>query len=64
MKVEAIHAGLETGIIGAKIPGIKMVSIGPTIKFPHTPDEKIKIRDVGIFYNVLVLLLLTLDQTS
>jgi dipeptidase D len=51
--VEAIHAGLECGILGAGIPGLQMVSIGPTIKNPHSPDEKLKIGDVDILYNVL-----------
>ncbi|AFG36422.1 beta-Ala-His dipeptidase [Spirochaeta africana] len=39
--VESIHAGLECGIIGAKIPGMEMISIGPTIQFPHCPDERL-----------------------
>ncbi|MFW9908564.1 MAG: beta-Ala-His dipeptidase [Candidatus Thorarchaeota archaeon] len=51
--VKAIHAGLECGILGAGIPGLKMVSIGPTIKNPHSPDEKLKIEDVGILYSFL-----------
>jgi dipeptidase D len=37
--IQIIHAGLECGIIGAKYPGLEMVSIGPTIKNPHSPDE-------------------------
>jgi dipeptidase D len=53
VKVEAIHAGLECGIIGAKIPGIQMVSIGPRMENPHTPDERVRIADVGILYEVM-----------
>ncbi|MHA2602480.1 MAG: beta-Ala-His dipeptidase [Candidatus Thorarchaeota archaeon SMTZ1-83] len=53
VKVEAIHAGLECGIIGSKIPGIQMVSIGPRMENPHTPDERLRIADVGILYNVM-----------
>lgn len=53
VKVEAIHAGLECGIIGSKIPGIQMVSIGPRMENPHTPDERLRIADVGILYDVL-----------
>ncbi len=53
VKVKAIHAGLECGIIGSKIPGIQMVSIGPTMKNAHTPDEKLQIIDVEILYNLL-----------
>ncbi|MFW5800911.1 MAG: beta-Ala-His dipeptidase [Spirochaeta sp.] len=41
--VETIHAGLECGIIGAKIPGMEMISIGPTIQFPHSPDEQLNL---------------------
>jgi dipeptidase D len=37
--VQIIHAGLECGIIGAKNPGMDMISIGPTIKNPHSPQE-------------------------
>ena len=40
-KVEAIHAGLECGIIGEKFPGMDMISIGPTIKYPHSPEEQV-----------------------
>ncbi|MHA2025402.1 MAG: beta-Ala-His dipeptidase [Candidatus Thorarchaeota archaeon] len=53
VEVKAIHAGLECGIIGSKIPGIQMVSIGPTMKNAHTPDEKLKIIDVEILYSLL-----------
>ena len=44
--VEVIHAGLECGVIGSKYPGMDMISYGPTIKFPHSPDEKLKISDI------------------
>lgn len=44
--VEVIHAGLECGVIGSKYPGMDMISFGPTIKFPHSPDEKLKISDI------------------
>jgi dipeptidase D len=53
VEVKAIHAGLECGIIGSKIPGIQMVSIGPTMKNAHTPDEKLRIIDVEILYSLL-----------
>ncbi len=45
--VEAIHAGLECGIIGSKYDGMDMISFGPTIKSPHCPDEKIEIESIG-----------------
>ena len=53
----ATHGGLETAFIGEKIPGIQMVSIGPTIKGAHSPDEKVLIKDVGKFYDFLKILL-------
>jgi dipeptidase D len=52
--VEAVHAGLETGIIGEKVPGMDMVSFGPQIEFPHSPDERVRIPSVATFYEILV----------
>jgi dipeptidase D len=49
-KVAAIHAGLETGLIGVKIPGIDMISYGPDIVGPHSPDERVKISGVARFW--------------
>ncbi len=51
--VEAIHAGLECGIIGAKYDGMDMISFGPTIKNPHSPDEKLEIPTVGMVYDFM-----------
>ena len=51
--VKAIHAGLECGIIGSKYPEMDMISIGPTMRFPHSPDEKVNIATVGKFYEFL-----------
>ena len=52
--VTAIHAGLECGIIGSKCPKMDMISFGPTICYPHSPDEKVEIASVGKFYDFLV----------
>ncbi|MFI3288110.1 MAG: aminoacyl-histidine dipeptidase [Rikenellaceae bacterium] len=52
-EVKAIHAGLECGIIGAKYEGLDMISFGPTIRYPHSPDEKVKIDTVEKFYDFL-----------
>ncbi len=49
--VEAIHAGLECGIIGEKFPGMDMISIGPTIKYPHSPEEQVHVSTVSKFYD-------------
>jgi dipeptidase D len=51
--VKAIHAGLECGIIGEKVPGMDMISIGPQIEFPHSPDERVHIESVARFYKLL-----------
>ena len=53
-EIKAIHAGLECGIIGAKYPHLDMISIGPTIRFPHSPDEKVNVPSVVKFYDFLL----------
>ncbi|MBN2602931.1 MAG: aminoacyl-histidine dipeptidase [Candidatus Thermoplasmatota archaeon] len=55
--VEAIHAGLECGIIGEKFPGMDMISIGPTIKYPHSPEEQVHISTVEKFFDYVVKIL-------
>ena len=52
--VMAIHAGLECGLLGGKYPGLDMISFGPTICYPHSPDEKVNIASVGKFWNYLL----------
>lgn len=51
-KVLAIHAGLECGLIGEKYPNMEMISFGPTIKGAHSPDERIKIDTVQMFWDL------------
>jgi dipeptidase D len=55
--VLAIHAGLECGLIGAIYPGMDMVSFGPTIKGAHSPDERLEIKSVVKFWELLLHLL-------
>jgi dipeptidase D len=55
--VKVIHAGLECGIIAGAYPGLDMLSFGPTIKHPHSPDEKVHIGSVNDFWKFLVALL-------
>jgi dipeptidase D len=55
--VEAIHAGLECGIIGEKFKGMDMVSIGPTMKMVHSPEERIDIASVKRHWDFLVRML-------
>lgn len=52
--VKVIHAGLECGIIGAVMPGLDMISFGPTLRSPHSPDERAYIPSVPKFYDFLV----------
>jgi dipeptidase D len=49
-KFEVVHAGLECGIIGERYPGMDMISLGPTIENPHSPDERTHIPAVGRFF--------------
>jgi len=61
-EVKAIHAGLECGLIGAVYPELDMISCGPTIRFPHSPDEKVNIESVGKFWDYLVKTLETVEK--
>ena len=59
-EVKVIHAGLECGIIGAVVPGLDMISFGPTLQCPHTPEERCNIPSVAKFYDFLTA---TLENT-
>lgn len=54
MEIKAVHAGLECGIIGGVYPNLDMVSFGPTIRHPHSPDEKVHVASVDKFWQFLV----------
>ena len=58
-KVQVVHAGLECGVIGALYPQMDMVSFGPTLRSPHTPDERCHIPSVDRYYRFIVA---TLEQ--
>lgn len=51
--VGAIHAGLECALIGKLVPGMDMISMGPQIEFPHSPNERVKVATVGRFWGLL-----------
>jgi len=51
--VRAIHAGLECGVISEKYPSIELASIGPTIRYPHSTREMVKIESVDKTFEVL-----------
>lgn len=59
-RVQVIHAGLECGVIGAHTPGMDMVSFGPTLRSPHTPNERCFIPSVEKYYRFV---LATLERT-
>ena len=52
-KVQVIHAGLECGIIGAKYPGLDIVSFGPTIHGAHAPGERVEVASVERCWRLL-----------
>lgn len=51
--VQVMHAGLECGIIQGIYPQMDMISIGPDLQFPHSPDERISIPSVGRTWDFL-----------
>jgi dipeptidase D len=59
--VKAIHAGLECGVLGERIPGMDMVSFGPTLEAVHSPDERIHIDTVEKFWIFLLQLLKSVE---
>ena len=60
--VMVIHAGLECGLFKTAYPHWDMVSIGPTIKFPHSPDEKIEISTVEQYWKLLITVLANIPK--
>lgn len=54
IKIKAIHAGLECGVIGERIPSMDMISFGPTIEGAHSPEERIHIPSVARFWKLLL----------
>ncbi|MBP7507270.1 MAG: aminoacyl-histidine dipeptidase [Prolixibacteraceae bacterium] len=60
----AMHAGLECGVFQGVYPEWDMISFGPTIKFPHSPDEKVNISSVKNFWEILVEVLKKVPKTK
>jgi dipeptidase D len=60
--VELIHAGLECGVIGAKYPGMQMISFGPDIRGAHTPEERLRVASAESVYDFLTKVLERGDQ--
>jgi len=55
--IMVIHAGLECGLFKEPYPNMDMLSFGPTIKFPHSPDEKVQINTVALYWEQMVAIL-------
>ena len=55
--VRGIHAGLECGLFSERYPQLDMVSFGPTLRFVHTPDERLYIPSVQMVWDHLLLIL-------
>ncbi|MBA5763333.1 aminoacyl-histidine dipeptidase [Vibrio sp. 404] len=62
--IMVIHAGLECGLFKEPYPNMDMLSFGPTIKFPHSPDEKVEISTVALFWEQMVALLENIPSKS
>lgn len=63
-QIQVIHAGLECGLFKKPYPELDMVSIGPTISSPHSPDERVHIGSVGLYWKLLTKLLISLPQAE
>ena len=61
-KVEVVHAGLECSLIGQVYPKMDLISFGPTLRSPHTPDERCNIPSVGRFWTFLKTLLAEIPE--
>lgn len=60
--IQVIHAGLECGLFKKPYPNMDMVSIGPTITGPHSPDEQVHIKSVGQYWTLLTALLKAIPE--
>lgn len=59
-EVTSIHAGLECGILAGKMPGVDMISFGPTLESVHTPDECMDVASVERTWEYLMEILKSL----
>ena len=63
-KVKACHAGLECGLLLKHLPKVDMISFGPNIRAPHSPDEKVQISSVQKFWGYLLEVLVSIPKKS
>ena len=59
--VKGIHAGLECGLFSEKYPNLDMVSFGPTLRYVHTPEERLLIPTVQMVWDHLLAVLQNID---
>jgi dipeptidase D len=62
--VNAVHAGLECGILGTNYPDMQMISFGPNIRGAHSPDEKVQISSVQKYWPYLLETLKRIPQKN
>ncbi|MCQ2177101.1 MAG: aminoacyl-histidine dipeptidase [Bacteroidales bacterium] len=62
MKVRATHGGLECALLGAKYPHWDMVSIGSTVRYPHSPDERCLIASVQKTWDLVCEILVNIPE--
>jgi dipeptidase D len=60
--IQSLHAGLECAVIGEKYEGMDMISFGPTMEDPHSPNERLFIPSVGKVWDFMVALLKSYKQ--
>ncbi len=56
-QLDVVHGGLECAVIGSRVPGLEMISIGPDVEGPHAPGERLSISGTAEFYRLLGALL-------
>jgi dipeptidase D len=56
-RLEVVHGGLECAVLGEKLPGVQMISLGPTILDPHAPGERVSVSGTQRVYRLLTTLL-------
>ena len=60
--MRGIHAGLECGLFSERYPSLDMVSFGPTLRFVHTPEERLHIPTVQMVWDHLIDVLKNIPQ--
>ena len=56
-RLDVVHGGLECAVIGERLPGVEMISLGPDVEGPHAPGERLSIPGTAQFYRLLAALL-------